>query len=65
MRADIRLKDFEADSVLATSVEGNEQKGTLASSTSKDIIRNIVRCAWCCCGQQKGRGISRVVTYAA
>ena len=41
MRADIRLKDFNADSVLTMNVEGNGQKGTLASYTSKRSIRDI------------------------
>ena len=65
MCTDIRLKDLCADSVLATSVEGNGQEGTLASSTFEQSSRNIVRCTWCFCGQQNDRGISRVVTYAA
>ena len=43
MRTDIRLKDFNADSVLTTNVEGNGQKGTPASYTSKRSIQNIVR----------------------
>ena len=42
MSTDIRLKDFSADSILASGVERKGKEGTLSSSASKRRIRDLI-----------------------